>query len=494
MIKVKASRHDDRSIELKFGFSSVMNDGGEQKVKPYSVNTWIFIPGSLHIDPETYGKNQFYRDIKSNFRLISPSYKLDAIASVDSFPLASLRKSIERLKADPGNGNPEAFECQIKMFAVIVKSSLRDHSNLMCKVRDPKEIDSLGLFMNTNVKDIIRTYGNFCQDVNEFDPKYGKFMIYGYEYILRQVEFRCGRILRKGAVRKGSDAYSALTDLLVEVRESRKNFGFKSFSADNSRVNSDLAFHYGMLKKYVESDLYIKLNKKRDGFAVEQLYYSIAAGLAMIFATSIGWIFQLRFGNITGPLFIALVISYMLKDRIKELMRYYFAHKRLNRFFDHKSKINIGRENVGLIKEGVDFISREHAPQEVIGLRLKDADVEDEDVIFEENVLLFRNLVEIDHAKLREAASYPVNGINQILRLHFTRFTFKMDNPSNPMEVLDPDNVAVGSDIPLVRVPKNYKVRIVVQLKEKDSVSYRCFSVVMNRDGIVSLKTILPSD
>lgn len=41
------------------------------------------------------------------------------------------------------------------------------------------------------------------------------------------------------------------------------------------------------------------------------------------------------------PLFIALAVSYMLKDRIKELMRSYFAHKRLNRYFDNKTKIGI---------------------------------------------------------------------------------------------------------------------------------------------------------
>ncbi|MFA7494042.1 MAG: hypothetical protein WCZ43_11085 [Proteiniphilum sp.] len=41
------------------------------------------------------------------------------------------------------------------------------------------------------------------------------------------------------------------------------------------------------------------------------------------------------------PLFIALAVSYMLKGRIKELMRSYFAHKRLNRYFDNKTKIGI---------------------------------------------------------------------------------------------------------------------------------------------------------
>ena len=37
----------------------------------------------------------------------------------------------------------------------------------------------------------------------------------------------------------------------------------------------------------------------------------------MIFATGIAFAFQQKYGNFTIPLFVALVISYMLKDRIK---------------------------------------------------------------------------------------------------------------------------------------------------------------------------------
>ena len=50
MISIKAGRHDDRSVEFKFGFSGENTSG---KPHRYAVNTWIFIPGSLDIDPET---------------------------------------------------------------------------------------------------------------------------------------------------------------------------------------------------------------------------------------------------------------------------------------------------------------------------------------------------------------------------------------------------------------------------------------------------------
>ena len=57
-----------------------------------------------------------------------------------------------------------------------------------------------------------------------------------------------------------------------------------------------------MLKKFVESELYIHLSKKKDGVAVEQIYYSIAAVIAMIFATAIAWFMHVKYVNITWPL------------------------------------------------------------------------------------------------------------------------------------------------------------------------------------------------
>ena len=55
---------------------------------------------------------------------------------------------------------------------------------------------------------------------------------------------------------------------------------------------------------------------------------------------------------ITWPLFIVLVVSYMLKDRIKDLLRYYFAHKLGNKYYDKKAVVTIGKNRVGEIKEG----------------------------------------------------------------------------------------------------------------------------------------------
>ncbi len=482
MISINVNKHDDHSVEFKLGFS---NSGGKDEMKTYAVNTWIFIPGSLDIDPETYGKDQFYRDIKSNVRLITPIYPLNEIADADSVPLKHLRDAVTQLVNEPNQANADSYEYSIKMFAAIYKSSLRDLTEKIIRCNDYQEAETLCDFMIMNARHILNSFRSLSDIIynSGTDRKFKTFFMFGDEYMSRQTDYRCFKIFRKSKFPQECGIFLKLENLLEHEREHKKKMEFETFNRSDRKRSSRLVHHYGMLKKFIESELYIKLKKKRDGFAVEQLYYSIAAGLAMIFATGVAWLFQIKYGNVTWPLFIALVISYMLKDRIKELMRYYFAHKRLNRYFDHKAHIHIQNNNVGVIKEGVDFISKSQIPEEVRDLRLSGANVPGEDTIFEERVLLYRNFVQIDHNKLHKIASYPVGGVNQILRLHINRFTLKMDNPEVPVEIWNRPG-----DYSLINVPKYYNIHIVVQMTEGNQSRYRHFCLKIARSGIISVK------
>ena len=88
-------------------------------------NAWMFLPASLGLDPDNYGKSQFYRDIRSNVRLITPDFSLEEIDSEDSPLFSQLRRAVDALRRkEPGA--EEKYEYHIKMFAAIFKSAVRD--------------------------------------------------------------------------------------------------------------------------------------------------------------------------------------------------------------------------------------------------------------------------------------------------------------------------------------------------------------------------------
>ncbi len=244
-------------------------------------------------------------------------------------------------------------------------------------------------------------------------------------------------------------------------------------------------FRHRVLKKYIDSDLFLNVPKKKDGKLAEQLYLSIAAGLAMMFATVVSFFFQQKFGNFTLSFFIVLVISYMIKDRIKELSRYYFAHRIGNKFYDNKAEILIKDEKIGTIREAMDFIPGKKLPQEVKRVRYTQRLMQVENRVRDEKILLYRMAVHVDREKLNGMTTYETVGINDIIRFNVDTFLKKMDNPRVERQVMNDD----GS-VSEVMCDKLYYINIVLQLSFDGTTTMRRFRVAVNRNGIDSIDEV----
>ena len=486
MISIQAKKHDNFSVEFKFGFNCTP-DGVKDD---FAVNAWIFVPNSLDITPENYGKNQFYRDIKSNVRLITPIYSLKQLSQETSFPLTSLTATLKKLAESPSDTKSvDAYEYHLKMFAAIFKSALRDQAkNLMLSCDLPGASEQVEEYVDSSRK----VLGQFRElyrliDIPDVPERIKTSFRMCDEFMTHVLDVRTMRLIRlmdsSSDVQKSATLRQKLADLLASEHQYRKAVGYARLSGEPKR-DRELVHHYGMLKKFIESELYIKLDKKKDGVAVQQIYYSLAAGVAMVFATAVSWHSQQKYGSVTWPLFVALVISYMLKDRIKDLLRYYFAHRLGNQYYDKKALITIGKTKVGEIKEGFDFISAKKIPAEVKKMRENSSFVDDESTIFDEKVLLYRQRVMLDDRALAMNDQYPREGVNEILRLHLNRFTQKMDNADMVVDVMGDD----GS-ISSLKVQKIYYVNIVFQLVHDGKLKYCQYRVGMTRNGVVDIET-----
>ena len=486
MISIKAKKHDNYAVEFKFGFDCSMNDVRDD----FTVNAWMFVPNSLDINSEIYGKKQFYRDIKSNIRLITPSYLLRDIAKDDSQPLALLRAAMEKVATSLQPADMSAYEYHLKMFAAIFKSALRDQATHLRNAASLTDADYLVEDFLTNANAVLGKFRALYAiiDVPTVSDQTRSYYRLCDEFITHMVEIQAIRIVRHIDSEEQPPHVKEIRQRFAQmVMEQRQYKVQKGYGVLNGQVTHDrrLVYHRGMLKKFIESDLYINLDKKKDGVAVEQILYSIAAGVAMIFATGVAWFTQVKYGNITWPLFVVLVVSYMLKDRIKELMRYYFAHKLGDKYFDKRADISIGQKWIGVMKEGFDFISWSKVPSKVQKLREEASSIADETRIFEEKILLYRKHLIIDDKAIRTDAAYPMKGINEIMRLHLTRFTQKMDNPTVPVDTFDEDGNVIT-----IQVQKSYYINLVFQLQHDGEVEYHHFRITMTRDGVLHVVEI----
>lgn len=487
MISIQAKKHDNFSVEFKFGMNCTIDGAADNFV----INAWMFMPNSLDVTPENYGKDQFYRDIKSNVRLITPVFSLDALAQDDSLPMRSLKTAVGQVALYPSETSVvDTYEYHLKMYAAIFKSALREQArHLMRSCSLPDASDLIDAYV-VNIRKALDGFRELFQMIDrpEVPERVKNSFRMCDEFMTHVLDVRTIRLLKLLETSEDEDVCqpmrSRLADMLAGEHDYRRRVGYEMLTGDSDK-DRQLMHHYGMLKKYIESELYIKLEKKKDGVAVQQIYYSLAAGVAMVFATAVSWHSQARYGSVTWPLFVALVISYMLKDRIKDLLRYYFAHKLGNKYFDKKAVIAIGSSKVGSIKEGFDFISGPKVPVEVKNMRDRSSFVEGESSIFDEKIMLYRQRVSLDETALAVKDQYPRVGLNEILRLHLTRFTYKMDNPKMTVDTVDDH----GNISPL-SVQKIYYINVVFQLVHDGKTQYRQFRIAMSREGIKEIEQI----
>ncbi len=309
-----------------------------------------------------------------------------------------------------------------------------------------------------------------------------EFFVVGTDFNLTQNFFRCHDLIRA----HGQKLFisGALLAIVNKEITYKKEKGFLVVEEGVNRNNQELVFHLGMLKKYAESNLYLDVKKGKDGVWVEQILFSLAAGLSMIFATVIAFSFQHKYGTFTMPMFVALIVSYMLKDRIKELSRYYFAHKFNKRYFDHKIKISTGKSEIGWIKESMDFISEKNVPIDILKKRDRSSILEANNRVGSERIIRYQTLMQLNREHIDSNIEYPAAGVNEIFKLNISLFIQKMDNAEFPLYYPESD-----TGYKIVHGEKIYYLNLILQAKNREQWDLKRYRIVFNRNGIQNIET-----
>lgn len=469
MIEIQTKIHDQFSIEFKVGFSGSDN----VKVDHFDVNSWIFIPNSLYINEKTYSKDRFYTDMKSNIRLLTPSFSLKQMVDGDDAPIQHVVKSLNDINE---------FEFQLKLFGSIFKSSIRDIST---DIINEKSTDLLNQRCASYISDLKLVFQSYRKVYNLIDMKnetmLAKFR-FTDEFISHQMQIRTMKIVKALQHLEGmDDTIKALTDTLKEETAYKISKGYSHVIINDDANNRKLVNHHSKLKKYIESALFLNVSTTQDGQAVKQISFSLAAGLAMMVYLLVTTLFQKYLGNYPNLIFFILVIFYILKDRIKELTRWMFAYQLKDKYYDNKTIISIKNNHVGILKEGMDFISEDKVPDEVMKLRGRTR-LEVENKLLDEKIILYRKRVEIDNKTLRNQYNYEFKGINDIIRYHVNYLTKKADNPETLIDCLDEND-----NVQTIKAERVYTLHIVLQFKWEDQIEYKDFHVNVTRNGITSI-------
>ena len=485
MIDLTTKIHDKFTLEFKVGFNTKAAEH-PSKYSDFVLNTWIFVPNSLDINAAKYSKDDFYRDLKSEVRLITPSYGLHELANDEQLlPSQALITNFNDFSVSPDD--TQDLVHAIKMYCAIAKSAVRDECHTITQQSDTEAITKACPLFLDDVCKVTNRFRSLLHRLNDeaTTERIQQVLAYGDEFLSNVLEKYTYR-LRDGIRSHHAEVYPQLEERFKEVLINEKTYreqqGYLSVKADDPDGNSDFVFRASLLKKFTESDLYLNATKRKNTFLVEQILYSLAAGAAMVVATLSSFFFQQRYGNFTLPFLIALVISYMFKDRLKDWLRLIFARRVSSKVFDTRTNFRIKGKYIGWSKDSVDFIDSDKIIPEVMELRSRNplfAEVSGKD----EKVLLFRKKVQLWPHELAKASPYPLKGINDILRYNIIEYTRKMDNPSFPLSGTWEDN-----EYKPLEGKKIYRLTFVMQCVYDGKTEYKRTVVRCDRNGIVDVE------
>ena len=367
--------HDQYQVEIKLDYE--LQEGRQTR---YTVETYIFAPHTLGVSADTYTKKNFYRDVQNYIRLKTPAMLLRDFTESPTSPLVSIGNLVKQPNWINNSDTINQLNTHFKLLAAMLNSAIREHL-IHTKARI-EEIGPNGK-IHLVVDNLVEEFLTETQTISEqfralfttFNlPHVPEQILNGYrltdESISILVEeglIELFEIVENYSKKSNRPDFSLrISDRVEQESKHRRQHGYFSLLNELDE-NETYLYRASVLKKYAASVLFLSADITKDGQRLTHLSNALAAGIAMIFATLVAFYFQSQFENFTLPVFTALVIGYMFKDRIKEVGRDIFSAQLQPFLYDRRIIIRTqDGVKLGYLKEKVDFISESQVPRLVL--------------------------------------------------------------------------------------------------------------------------------
>jgi hypothetical protein len=490
---------DKWQIELKSEFVPLR---GISK-NTFKQEFFLFIPNSLQINEETYPKEHFYRDRTIFLRYKTPEFslqELDDPANCKS-PLAKLRTLL-----DTPHLQFSAVEDELKLLGNVLRSSLREEVRLIVnklRVGTPNQTD-IATDIDQLCKNLNRVRKKYLAIQGEFDTKWKAqklniYFRYNDEFISNTINYYLTGLLAE--IRNQiPDVPQNIVRLLCEVLEKerqhrKKTLGEPTITDEDSISNEFILYRSSLLNKFILDALLLNTQGTSVTKRFSNLIGSISAGIAMLFFFVL-FVWQGQILMINSFSFIMItVILYILKDRIKEILRV-VSFRQFSRWFsDYTTEIRSpdGTNNLGRLKESFSYIEEKKLSKDI--QKIRDREFHDilETIKRPEKVIYYKK--ELTLYKQKNHRDLRRNALNLIFRFNIRHFLNKADNPTHEYLKVDPQSFNfVRADL-----PKVYHINIIMRntyLKKDFSkmVELKKFRLIINKSGIKRIEQPNPKN
>jgi hypothetical protein len=529
-IRQRVRIHDRYQLEIKIEYPLLPS-----KRTRYHLNTYLFIPHNLAVNELSYSPNEFYRRLQNYIRFKTPELPPSELLHDENSPLQLIDQIWQQPVAQDDHATVARLVEQFKFLRAILRRMLsrvlqqrwhkllRDHGAEHDPALASAELPERGAQLLTKyvalIDEIVSRFRAHAPKIEgEAAPPR---LRYSYrltdEAISVLVESNLLNAMRLVSNLPTPALAERINPLLVTTiqreLDHRRQQGYQSLIHPQKRRkgrnghnhhpphsrhpesdeenNERYLYHLSLLKKFTSSVLYLATALQTEGETAEHLLFAVVAGISMIFATVIAFYVQATYGNFTSPLFVALVVGYMFKDRIKEIGR--SASKNLLRRYFYDRRVSIytldRKQRLGRIREKMVFLSEKDIPPQVKEAYQRGQLSPIEINGYSEHVIRYsRNVRLIADAfrKVRHEGP-PLTGLSDILRLDIRPFLHKMDNPTERRYYLNGDRLDTR------KLNRVYYINIVSTYSragEEELIISKNVRVTLNRKGLVRLEEL----
>jgi len=428
--------------------------------KPLNIDLFWFSPKSLDISKSSYPKPLFYRYLKNNLRYRIPDQTLEQLASRSN-------PCVQRLLEEIENEDERAYLNALKLFSVIFVKALHkefaagqgEHATEQL-LASSEHVKAILVLLRTHAPMPVKTGKLGFRLVNDYCSSQ---VIQSYLSCITKFS--------------NKEVKQHLLKRVAEERDYRQRLGLSALDAQSDFVKKVQKIK--LARRYCESVLFLQGKRKALGVITQQIIFSLAAALSMLFAMLVAFWSQQKYGNFTLSFMAAMVLGYIVKDRLKELSRD-VTYLRLGRYmFDYgiqlRSDLLHRKRPLGKIKEVVQFIQPKKLDKVLSRFHQKQQQSAKDQY---ESVLMYRRQFKTETREMpegiKEYADFTVFNLRKMLR-----------NASYQDDTL---YYQKGAKVIARKVHRTYPVELVVRINSDGAVGYQRFQLTVTRKGICNIR------
>ncbi len=512
MVARRVEKHDPTQLELKLAY---MLDPA-RRWQRYSVDAWIFVPRNLGLSRASYPRERFYEDTAAFVRIKTPTVALsalgDEVLSGQWFDLA--RTPLRLLLAGDGRLG-ESVSHRIKLLGCIYRRTIDDEAAaISARFEGFEELDSEAA--RDRAKDLARGMSGFAEELRAalrqlrtlsgpceqaaLSSRVGEVWRTVDEYVSLVAEEACTALVevadtvREGLRVKAFDrAREALADAALRSYRYRRGRGYPSYVRPEEE-NEELPYRVHLLKRTVRSALYLQIREADSGRLATNVIGAVAAGLAMLFATLATLWAQGSFEMASLAFVGVAVVSYIIKDRIKEATKRALG-RHVARYMPDKV-VEVMDPGTGAllcrVQEAVSVSDTARVPAEIESLRNIEHPTATATEGRPETAIRYVKQVSLRSRDLSRRTE-GLTGLNDIIRFNVNRLRARMEDPVESRRILDPETREVVS----VDCSRVYHVNLVVKYTKGTGADAKCevdrLRLVLDRSGIKRVERFGPS-